>query len=247
MDSLKMMVCPHDTAGDPIKWFQFSQYLSKYANVSTLFYQCLDFVEFHNKMEEADIIYANPQDSLSLQEKHGFIPLLHSTNLFDEIVFIANQDADHGSLEVLNNQECVSCNSMMVTRIGIKDLFSKNIKPKTIHSKDNWMAVVKAVSQGEMPYGFVYKDFYDGLNKMSKSLVHKLGETQEQSIFHTLFINPKYADHKNHLIQTLSEAHLTEKGKSVLSGVNIEKFITVSKLEILRFRSLLTLGSEIME
>lgn len=35
MITMTMMVCPHDTAGDPIKWFQFAHYLTKYCATST--------------------------------------------------------------------------------------------------------------------------------------------------------------------------------------------------------------------
>ena len=246
MSSMNLMVCPHDTAGDPIKWFGFALYLTKYCNTSTKYYKCLDFVEFHTKMSEADIVYANPQDSLELLEKHDFVPIVHSTNLFDEIVFIANNDVDSDSLEVLNGSDCISCNGMMVTRVGIKGLLDKGIKPNKIYSKDNWMAVVKAVSQGEMPYGFVYKDFYDGLNKLSKSMVTKIGETNERSIFHSVFISKDHLDKKEALTQILTQAHKDEKGKETLSSVNVEKFITVTKEEVSGFKSLLDLGSDLL-
>ncbi len=247
MESMNMMVCPHDTAGDPIKWFQFAQYLTKYCKTSTKYYKCLDFVEFHQKMSTADIVYANPQDSLELLQKFDYIPLVHSTNLYDEIVFIANNDVDSSSLEVLNDSECLSCNGMMVTRVGIKGLMEKDIKPSKIYSKDNWMAVVKAVSQGEKPYGFVYKDFYDGLNKLSKSLVTNIGETEEHSIFHSVFIKKEHADKAKPLTDILLEAHTKVKGSDTLKAVNIEKFIKVTKEEVLAFNELLTLGSELME
>jgi ABC-type molybdate transport system substrate-binding protein len=241
------MVCPHDTAGDPIKWFQFAQYLTRYCESSTKYYKCLDFTEFHQKMSQADIVYANPQDSLELLEKYDYIPLVHSINLYDEIVFIADNNIKSGSLSLLNDSECLSCNGMMVTRIGIKALLEQNIRPKRIFSKDNWMAVVKSVSQGEKPYGFVYKDFYDGLNKLSKSLVTKIAETSQQSIFHSIFIKAELADKSDKLIKLLSEAHLDEKGRDTLKGVNIEKFIPVSRAEILSFKTLLNLESGIME
>lgn len=247
MKSMTLMVCPHDTAGDPIKWFQFALYLTKYCKASTKYYKCLDFVEFHEKMSEADLVYANPQDSLGLLEEHGFIPLVHSTNLYDEIVFIANNEVASESLSVFNDNECLSCNGMMVTRIGIKGLLEQGIKPKKIYSKDNWMAVVKAVSQGEKPYGFVYKDFYDGLNKLSKSMVTKVGETSERSIFHSVFIKPEHADRANSVTEILLEAHKKVKGSETLKAVNIEEFIPVTKDEVLNFKSLLTLGSDIME
>ncbi|HFC29555.1 MAG TPA: hypothetical protein ENJ44_00765, partial [Oceanospirillales bacterium] len=141
MKSMTLMVCPHDTAGNPIKWFQFAQYLTKYCEISTKYYKCLDFVEFHTKMSEADLVYANPQDSLELLLKYNFVPVVHSSNLYDEIVFIANNDANSDSLDVFNEAECLSCNGMMVTRVGIKGLLEKGIKPAKIYSKDNWMAV----------------------------------------------------------------------------------------------------------
>jgi ABC-type molybdate transport system substrate-binding protein len=241
------MVCPHDTAGDPIKWFQFAQYLTKYCKTSTKYYKCLDFVEFHQKMSEADIVYANPQDSLELLEKFNYIPLVHSTNLYDEIVFIANNGTKNDSLADINDKDCFSCNGMMVTRIGIKGLIEKGHKPKRIYSKDNWMAVVKAVSQGEKDYGFVYKDFYDGLNKLSKSLVTNIGETNERSIFHSVFIKAEHSDKGEAITKILTDAHNTDKGRLTLKDVNIDKFIPVTKEEILNFKSLLGLESEIME
>lgn len=247
MTSMTMMVCPHDTAGDPIKWFQFAQYLTKYCKASTKYYKCLDFVEFHQKMSEADLVYANPQDSLELLEKFNYVPLVHSTNLYDEIVFIANNDVDNDSLSVLNDSECLSCNGMMVTRIGIKGLIEQGIKPKKIYSKDNWMAVVKAVSQGEKPYGFVYKDFYDGLNKLSQSMVTKIGETSEKSIFHSVFIKSEHVERAQAVTEILLEAHTKVKGSETLNAVNVEKFIPVTKEEVLSFKSLLDLESEIME
>ncbi len=246
MKSMTMMVCPHDTAGDPIKWFQFAQYLTKYCEASTKYYKCLDFVEFHTKMSEADLVYANPQDSLELLQKHNFVPVVHSTNLYDEIVFIANNEAKSDSLKVFNGAECLSCNGMMVTRVGIKGLLEQDIKPAKIHSKDNWMAVVKAVSQGEKPYGFVYKDFYDGLNKLSKSLVTKIGETNVHSIFHSVFISPEHIEKKDKVAEILMNAHNEVKGIETLKAVNVEKFIPVSKEEVLSFKSLLDLESELL-
>ncbi len=244
---MTLMVCPHDTAGDPLKWFQFAQYLTKYCETSTKYYKCLDFVEFHTKMPDADIVYANPQDSLELLEKFDYVPVVHSTNLFDEIVFIANNEEASESLADINGKECLSCNGMMVTRIGIKGLMEQNLLPSKIYSKDNWMAVVKAVSQGEKPYGFVYKDFYDGLNKLSKSIVANIGETNQHSIFHSVLIKKEHLAKKDAIAKILMDAHNEEKGISTLKDINVEKFVPVTREEILEFKSLLHLKSEIME
>ncbi len=247
MASMTMMVCPHDTAGDPVKWFQFAQFISKYCQVSTKYYKCLDFVEFHQKMSEADLVYANPQDSLTLLEKFGYVPLVHSTNLYDEIVFIAAKDADATALSALDGSECLSCNGMMVTRVGVKALQDEGILPAVIDSKDNWMAVVKAISQGEKPYGFVYKDFYDGLNNLSQGQVNIIAETSERSIFHSLFIKAEHAAANGQAICAgLMAAHDDAKGMASLQGINVEQFVPVSRDEILQFKSLLAMGADIM-
>ncbi len=246
MASMTMMVCPHDTAGDPVKWFQFAQFITKYCHVSTKYYKCLDFVEFHHKMSEADLVYANPQDSLTLLEKFDYVPLVHSTNLYDEIVFVAHNEADASSLAVLAGSECLSCNGMMVTRVGVKALQDQGIAPARIDSRDNWMAVVKGVSQGECPYGFVYKDFYDGLNSLSQGQLQMIGETSEHSIFHSLFIKAEHAEHARAITDGLIVAHEDDKGRASLQGVNIDRFVPVSRDEILAFKSLLSVGADIM-
>lgn len=247
MNSMALMVCPHDTAGNPLKWFQFAYHITKYGHHSTRYYPCLDFTEFHEKMSESDIIYASPQDSLTMLENHHYVPVARPVNLYDEIVFIANHDVANDSLAVLNGSECLSCNSMLVTRVGIKGLLAKGITPKRIYSETNWMAVLKAVSQGKKPYGFVYKDFYDGLSDLSKSMVTKLGETQERSIFHCVLMKNDHQDKSDSIAQILLEMHNDAKGSDVIKDIDIERFITVSGDEILEFNSLFALGSDIME
>ncbi|MFK5893122.1 MAG: PhnD/SsuA/transferrin family substrate-binding protein [Pseudomonadota bacterium] len=247
MEHMIFMVCPHDTAKDPDKWFHFALYLSQNFHISTKYYPCIDFVEFHEKMMDADIIYANPQDSLILVEEFNYIPLVHSSNLYDEIVFIANSDVKHESIQDINSQECISCNSMMVTRVGIKCLDEKQVQPSKIHNKNGWLPVVTSVYKGEAPYGFVYKDFYDGLNNLSKSLVIKLGETDGKKIYHSILINQKHKDKINGIIEILTQAHLTKNGENILARVNIEKFIATTRGEISQFKSLLATGSELME
>lgn len=247
MDSMNLMVCPHDTAGDPLKWFQFAFYLTKYCSVSTKHYKCFDFIEFHEMMSGADIIYANPQDSLELIETFNFVPLVRSVNLYDEVVFIANKEVKSNSIHAIDGQECISCNGMMVTKVGLKSLLDKQIRPAKIHSKTNWTAVVKAISQGEKSYGFVYKDFYDGLNSLTKNSVNKIGESEDKKIFHSFFINAKHQNRADYFTKLLAHTHKTEVGKLALKRVNIEKLIPVYPKDIIQFKNLLSFGSKFMK
>lgn len=247
MEQMKFMVCPHDTAKDPDKWFHFAAYFSKRLNISLKYVQCMDFVEFHSKMTDADVIYANPQDSLQLVEQHDYIPLVHSSNLFDEIVYIANSEQQPVELTKIDQQECLSCNQMMVTRVGIKGLMNQQLSPKAIENRDSWLAVLSSVYKGEKPYGFLYKDFYDGLNKLSKSVIVKLGETTDQSIFHSIFIKKQHAAQSQRFTERFMTTHEESEGQQILAKVNIEKFIPTNVDEIKQFSGLLDLGSELMQ
>jgi ABC-type phosphate/phosphonate transport system substrate-binding protein len=56
MSALELMVCPHDTAKEPDRWFRFAQYLSQRLGTPVNFSVALDFDEFHQRMAYTDIL-----------------------------------------------------------------------------------------------------------------------------------------------------------------------------------------------
>ncbi len=247
MDNIKLMVCPHDTASNPDKWFHLAQFLSKNITAAVKFHQCLDFGEFHQQLTEGGLIYANPQDSLRLIEEHGYIPVVRSSNLFDEIVFIANESIETPQVSDFNGDDVVSVNSMMVTRVGVQYLFDNNIRPKTISSKASWMAVVKSIYRGEAKFALVYKDFYDGLTELTKRGLQTLDQTEDGTIYHSFLVAPELASMANEIQQHLLGMNSGEdRAKHILKELGMDQFIAVSREDILEFKTLATLGSEIM-
>ena len=247
MDNIKFMVCPHDTASDPDKWFHFAQCLTKHINSSVQFDQSMDFPDFHKNFSSSGLIYANPQDSLRLIKEHDYTPVARPSNLYDEIVFIANAEIENPKLTDLAGTHVVSVNTMMVTRVGVKYLFEKNIKPASIGSKNSWMGVAKSIFRGEEKYAFVYKDFYNGLNSLSKSGMQEIGETQDGTIHHNILIAPDLKHLADKVHHCLIDMHKQDAAvKRVLAELGVEHFVGVTKDDIFKFETLGKLGSELM-
>lgn len=239
MNSIKLMVCPHDTAKNPENWYNVAQYLTQNITSSVLFEKSIDFPDFHEKLTSSGLIYANPQDSLRLIKEHAYIPIARPSNLSDEIIFIAKTGLETPKVDDLANKTVISVDSMMVTKVGLKCLLDHNISPSHIDSKPSWMAVVKSIFRGEADYAMVYKDFYEGLNGLSRSGLQKIGETSDGTIHHNLLISPALAESTDLIQRCLTQMHEhSERSQELLSALNIEKFIPISEDEILKFEAL---------
>jgi len=138
MQHWTMMVCPHDTAKNPERWFVFAQYMSQNlsqnialetdAGLSVRFQQSLDFAEFQASMAMADLIYANPQHVLQLAEKHGFIPVARAGNLYDEAVIVTCAECD-AQLADMQQASVSTVTSMLVTQVALKSLARQDVAP----------------------------------------------------------------------------------------------------------------------
>jgi len=111
MDNIKFLVCPHDTASNPDKWYHFAQYLTQEISSSVHFEQSMDFPDFHQQLKSGGLIYANPQDSLKLINEHQYTPIARSSNLFDEIVFVANKTVEAPLISDLSAADIISVNA----------------------------------------------------------------------------------------------------------------------------------------
>ncbi|MTJ07389.1 MULTISPECIES: phosphate/phosphite/phosphonate ABC transporter substrate-binding protein [unclassified Anabaena] len=233
MDKLNLMVCPHDTAKNPDRWFRFAQYLSQNLDQIVHFELALDFQEFHQKMNDADIVYGNPADTMNLL-KNNFISVARPSNLYDEVVFIAHHDLDNPSLESFQGSNLVSVVSMLATKIGLNALETQGIKPAELIDKSTWLAVIKAIANKETDamLGFVYKDTYEQLGEATKSLVKYIATSQEKKAFHQLVLSSKAIQIQKNLASILLEMKQNSKGKDILDELNIEQWMIPTESEI---------------
>ncbi|MEA5578350.1 phosphate/phosphite/phosphonate ABC transporter substrate-binding protein [Anabaena sp. UHCC 0451] len=233
MDKLNLMVCPHDTAKKPDRWFRFAQYLSLNLEQTVHLELAMDFQEFHQKMNDADIVYGNPSDTIKLLN-NNFISVARPSNLYDEVVFIAHPDLDNPSLQSFQGSKLVSVASMLATKVGLNALEDKGIQHAELIDKPTWLAVVKAIAnkETEASLGFVYKDTYEELGGTTKSLVKYIATSEQKKVFHQMVLSSKANKIHQKLTSILLEMDQNPKGKDILNELNIEKWIMTTESEI---------------
>ncbi|OYY74604.1 MAG: hypothetical protein B7Y40_04495 [Gammaproteobacteria bacterium 28-57-27] len=241
MNHWSMMVCPHDTAKNPERWFVFAQYLSQNLGelggspVSVRFQQSLDFAEFQSGMAAADLVYANPQHALLLADKHGFIPLVRAGNLYDEAVCVTCAECD-AELADMHQSSVATVTSMLVTQVALQSLARQDVKPAELKPVATWMAVVQSIYRGDVRFGILYKDFYAGMSGLSRKQLKVLGETQEHSVYHCFMLAPQHVAYFSRVRQTLLDMAQSERGGAILAELSMQGLLPVDsgELEVIR-------------
>ncbi|MEE9319018.1 MAG: PhnD/SsuA/transferrin family substrate-binding protein [Granulosicoccus sp.] len=227
MNKLRFLVCPHDAAGNPERWYLFAQLLSRETDNQLTYEPCLDFREFHEKLSLADIVYANPQDSLKLFKNDSYIPLVRPADVYDEVVIISNSALGEKSLEDISGHAIASVTSMMPTYLAVEYINSMSVYPADVENRDSWMSVVKAVYQGDVDFGFLYKDFHDGLNSLTRSTYNVIDVTNEERIHHMFMLNPRHRDQVDSITEVLLSLHERSGAVEVMNELNMKQFLPV--------------------
>jgi hypothetical protein len=234
---IDMMVCPHDTAHNPERWFMVSQYLSSHAGVSVRLDLSLDFTDFHDKFMESGFIYANPNDSLRLMAE-GYLPLARPDGLFDEVVFIASAKQVSPAFESLRGATVASVASMFPSNLALTLLDDAKIAPVKVEDCGSWMSVVRNVAQEKFAYGFVYKDFFDQLSGYSRGNVNAFYHSDEKAAFHMLLLNPGFKEYREAIQGALLSMQNDKYGAEILEGLNIKHWIAVDDASVGRMREI---------
>lgn len=229
MNRLTLMVCPHDTARNPERWFVLAQHLSRVWERPVHLSPSLDFRDFHEHLTEADLIYANPQDSLRLSAAHGYLPIARAANLFDEVVFVAGADIEEPSLQDLDGEAVASVVTMLPTCLAISRLKGLGVTPSAIFHKESWLAVIHAVYKGQVSFGFVYRDYFDGLNELTRRSVQVIEATDQKEAFHMFLCRPELSGRREAIERDLSALHETTDGARVLEGLGMERVVAVDR------------------
>jgi ABC-type phosphate/phosphonate transport system substrate-binding protein len=231
MSNLNFMVCPHDTATDPDRWFRFVQYLAQKLDIHINFELSLDFADFHAQVEKADIAYANPTDTLKLVSA-GLSALVHPSNVHDEVVFVANKDLENPTLETLQGVEIASVEALQPTKLALHILHERNIQPAGIQNHESWTAVVGSIWRGESNYGLLYKDTYNELSEQGKSMINDFYTSDERIAFHNILVGRNAEPQKDAIQQTLLAMHSDEKGKDVMQELRFEQWLATTQDEL---------------
>jgi phosphonate transport system substrate-binding protein len=238
MSSLNVQVCPHDTATNPDRWFRFVQYCAQKMDCHPHFEIALDFADFHASLDKADIVYANPSDTLTLLDK-GLKVLVHPSNLHDEVVFLANLEVADPTLEALQGVQIASVESLQPTKLALHILKERGVAPSGIANYESWTAVVSSLWRGDHQFGLIYKDTYDELSDQGKGMVQAFYTSNERTAFHNILVGREAADKQAGIEQVLLGMHTDEKGQEVLRDLNIEQWVPTTPEELARIRHIM--------
>lgn len=238
MDRLKFMVCPHDTTNNPDKWFFFAQYLSLNSSFRVGFEMSFDFADFHDNFATANLVYANPNDTIKLVKTKGYRPLAHAAGVYDEVVFVANTAVDNPNLSNFNGVEIHTVKSMLPTNIALQVLKKANIAPGELVNQASWLSVIAAMRDNTANYGFLYKDTYESLSDTNKESVRLVHTSAEQAAFHSLLLSPDHADKADECLRVLQGMSDNPEGQEALSALGITKWLPIMKEEFTKMLEL---------
>ncbi len=237
MTKFTFMVCPHDTARGPEAWYRMAQYLTQHLEFDVHFELSLDFQDFHAQLDSADIVYANPTDTLKLIDQRGFVPQVKPKGLCDELVFVANTEIANPTLEALQGEKIATVRSLLPSNIALYLLKQRSIEPAELLDRESWMSVIRSVWQGEANYGIVYKDTYDELSDQGKGMVNAFFTSDEKVAFHSFVCGPNVGAKCDNLENALLVMDSDDTGKEVLSELHhISSWtrITPEELDLMR-------------
>ncbi len=231
-NTFTFLVCPHDTASHPERWYMFVQYLAQQLSTHIQFDISLDFEDFHSMMGSADLVYANPSDTFHLMQQKGLTPLVRPENIYDEVVFVASHDIANPTLESLQGARLASVTSLLPTNIALHILKNRSIEPAEVVDHESWLSVMGAIWRGEVEYGIVYKDTYDELSEQGKGMGNAFHVSNERIAFHALGFEPALAAQRQELERVLLGMHTDEKGQEVLKELHVTRWVSIAQSEL---------------
>ncbi len=222
MERLQLIVCPHDTADDPERWFVFTQYLNQRLEGVRIGFGPVDgFDAFRERMARTDLVYANPQDAHRLSVDHGHRLLMSPSNLFDEVVIVASPNQDADSLAAIDGQTVATVPELLPTCQALASLRAAGVRPAALHPCDSWLSVMNAVARRQAPFGFVYRDYFDRLGHFSRRMVRVLQRGDTRSARHALLTGTRAAPWNEPLGRLLAGMHEDPAGRRCLDSLGI--------------------------
>lgn len=233
---MNMMVCPHDTASNPDRWFRVTQYLGQRLDVHLHLQIALDFADFRAHVAQADLAYANALETLRLIDQCQWVPIVRPVNVFDEVVFVAGLETVSPSLADLARYPIASVAASMTTHLAMHILKRRGIQPAGIANFESWTGVIGALWRGEFQYGLVYKDTYDEFSEHTKSMVKVLEVSQERMVFHTMLVGNRGLEKQEAFRTAFLHMHHDEQGNELLHELGIAEWVPTDPAELDQMR-----------
>jgi anti-anti-sigma factor len=215
-------------------WFLFNTYLQRRLNRSIQF-QAQALAEQRDRSEPANLVFARPFEACRLIRDQGFVPLAKPEGETDEVVLLAHAQDPRSLAEYPEPKIAVASRQSFAYLLGRflcdeQGLDSKRFK---FHESGNDIKAVQFLIRRQVDWAWLSLKTYLGLSSLSRSQIRILDQSHTELAAY-LFCAAPYLEQnlRQTLKDTLTQMHLDEKGKSILTDMEIHAFAEPDPAEV---------------
>lgn len=231
MTDLRLMVCPHDTVRHAEGWYLLIQYLTYKTEAAFHFDLSLDFADFGERYTTAELVYANPADAMRLLAS-GYTPIAAPIDIYDEAFLVAGANVATSEIAAVHGASLATVSALLPTKLVLRLLDRNGVTPGDLKNCESWLGVVRALWNGDTPYGILYRDAYLELSDQGKSMVKIVAETNEHVAFHMFCASPKIGNLADRIGSLLLAMADEPEGRDILAQLGIPGWRLMSHSEI---------------
>ncbi|WP_299201592.1 PhnD/SsuA/transferrin family substrate-binding protein [uncultured Amphritea sp.] len=222
MDKIRLLVPPSDTAQNSERWYEFAIYLSRATGLALSPVISGTAEDYQQEFSQAEIIYCTPELIPTLIREFRFIPLMQPAGIYEEVAIVSGPAATLHRLSGIQDSPLGGIKGTFANRLGLTTLTQKQIRPAAMAYRDNWLQLLKAVQQGDLPYALLSKQFMEQLSPLSLSSVNLLARSNLHKAYPLLLAAPQLKPHISIMRQQLQAMSDDPKGAQVLEILKIQ-------------------------
>jgi len=181
-----------------------------------------DFPEFYRLWPELELVYANPLDALKLADEHGFIPLV-SNDRYDEVAFVVREGTP-AALEAYAGARVGYVPGQFASLLGERLLQEAGYVPEGYVAFSSWGEVLAALRAGRLDHAFLYKDFYESLDPLSREGTRLVEVSNSRRFSHLFLLAPSRAGEAEALREAFLRLPEHPMAGPVLQDLGIARF-----------------------
>jgi len=218
-------------------WFVVNTMLQRQTGLAIHLETFDDFDSLHDatRLDQIDLIYANPFDAARLVRDHGFVALVRPHARPDEAVVAARAGSLVSSVESLRpGTRIASTDNPDVHMMGMimiepADLDADNV---TVQQRPSYVLVAKSLLDDDADIGFFLAETFDELSETIRKQLQVLVRSEIQVISHVFLAHPRVAQQMLLIRTALLALAGDVRGAMALEDVGIDHFEPVEQEEV---------------
>lgn len=175
---------------------------------------------------QADLIYANPFDAVSMIRTHGYLPFARPTEHFDEMVIATGAHSGFSAVEDLKP----GCRIALTENKDVKLIGLRLLEPADLTEAsvtwvpvDSYQAAARMAIKGEVDAAFFLASSHASFTRMTRSQLRVLVESAISNIYHVVLAHPRVAGDLPGISEALLGVQLQPGDSDVLEALGLPR------------------------